>query len=296
MIHLNPRPTECVVRSYSAGGIYWREPLLTPSAAYLPDDDVILTICQIEPDRCLTSHYSEFDDPSVEEYRLLAALTLTVDYDDGIVRMQPLASSLRFSAHLDLTDPDTLNGVVAKALEHLRVQPTGSADSAYPPYKRGSYEFRQYRAPLTLQQRVFSDIDLNDHLLTRGLRTLLRANSLMTHPLYSEDALYPLFVAMDASHSLFKRELEREGRTNVTAREVGLRFEEVFNETASDQPYFADYYTDRIVAQHPSSRFGEAPYLPTTRGEMFWLFKALRDVFRYFVLGEVVTCRPGWND
>ena len=279
-----------VVRGYAARGVYWRAPLVTPTAAYLPSEELILTICKVDPFRHADVPYSEFDHPSVEEFRLLAALTLAVDYDDGLVRLQPLSSTLLIETDDLALDCPSVEDEVRRALVAQWRMRSLKHEAPYPPYPPGTYDFRPDAAPTALQRRLFDAVDLDDHLITRGLRTLLRAQMLSTHPFYAEEAIYPLHVALDASHSLFRRQMEAEGHLNPSSKDVAGRFEQVFSEPATGEAYFNDYYSDRVMAQHPLSRYGSVPYVPATHSHAIWLFKALREVYRYFLLGEVIEC------
>ena len=263
---------------------------MTPTAAYLPSEELILTICKVDPFRHADVPYSEFDHPSVEEFRLLAALTLAVDYDDGLVRLQPLSSTLLIETDDLALDCPSVEDEVRRALVSQWRMRSLKHEAPYPPYPPGTYDFRPDAAPTALQRRLFDAVDLDDHLITRGLRTLLRAQMLSTHPFYAEEAIYPLHVALDASHSLFRRQMGAEGHLNPSSKDVAGRFEQVFSEPATGEAYFNDYYSDRVMAQHPLSRYGSVPYVPATHSHAIWLFKALREVYRYFLLGEVIEC------
>lgn len=277
------------MRGYAPHGIYWREPLILPDAAYLPDERLVITVCHMMEHQSAEQPYSEFDDPRVEEFRLLAALALAIGYDEGLISPQPLSAALRIPGPCGPFDAAGLGELRNRLEAYWTEAPPHPIEGPYPPVNVGAYDFRDDPAPLALQARLFVAIDLNDQLMSRGLRTLLRFAMLSRHPLFSEEATYPLHVALEASFAIFRRQFARDGLKNATSRDVAARFEQIFNEVPSGKNYFEDYYTDRIMAQHPESRHGVSHYVPGTHGERLWLYKALREVYRYLLLGEVVN-------
>jgi hypothetical protein len=175
-------------------------------------------------------------------------------------------------------------------LAQWRELPECLREGRFPPYTSpAAYQFRSDVAPLEVQRRIYEAIDWDDRIMSRGLRTLLRGLMLSFHPLFAEEAIYPLHVAMEVSFSLFRRQLRQEGHSDPSAFDAATRFEEIFAEEPSGERYFADYYDDRVMAQHPESRLGSSTYVPGTHGERLWLFKALREVYRYFLLQERVN-------
>lgn len=278
-----------IVRGYAMHGLYWRQPLVLSDAAYLPDDRVVMTVCRLKGSQGAMEPYSEFDSPRVEEFRLLAALSLAVGYDEGLISVQPLSVTLLLPDVGRPFDAADLADLQNPLLTHWKKSQLPSMEGPYPPADLGAYQFRDDVAPLVLQSQLYAAIDPEDQLMNRGLRSLVRFAMLSRHPMFSEEATYPLHVALDASFSIFRRQFAREGNTDATSRDVAARFEQIFNEKPSGQNYFEDYYIDRVMAQHPQSRYGESHYVPGTYGERLWLFKALREVYRYLLLGQVVN-------
>lgn len=283
------RDVNVIVRGYAPHGVYWREPLVLPDAIYLPDERVVMTVCRLTEHQGVEEPFSEFDNPRVEEFRLLAALALAVGYDEGLVVPQPLSVSLRISTPMGAFDHCIHNELRSRLLAHWEKVPPSPLEGPYPPANTGDYNFRGGPTPLAMQARLYAAIDPSDQLMSRGLRMLLRFTMLSGHPMFSEEATYPLHVALEASFALLRRQFSQEGLPNSTSREVAARFETIFSESASGENYFEDYYADRIMAQHPDSRHGVSHYIPGTHGERLWLFKALREVYRYLLLEEVVN-------
>ncbi|WP_436642479.1 hypothetical protein [Microbaculum sp. FT89] len=278
-----------VVRAYAAHGCYWRQSLLLSDSIYYASPQLVFTACRFDLRERSQGPYSEFDNPLVEEFRLLAALVLSVGHDRGLVIPQPLPWALRLPKMQDLIEPNAINDLKNRVVDELSREPSSKIGAYHAAGTVGTdYSFRQDAAPLEIQQRIFESIDMSDHLMTRGLRTLLRSSMLSRHPLHAEEAIYPLHVAMDASFALFRRRLAAAGKPDATAYDVGAEFESVFGEPRSDKRYFEDYYTDRIMAQHPESRYGVSRYVPGTYGELMWLFKGLREVYRFFLLKEAI--------
>jgi hypothetical protein len=281
--------TGVIVRGYATHGIYWRQPLSLPGAIYDPGESLVITACRLVGADAPDAHFSEFDDPPAEEFRLLAALVLAVGYDEGLMIPQPLSRAMRAPGDWDLSEPGVLNELRGRLVENWADTPSDPLEGPYPPVAAGTYDFRDDVAPIAMQRRIHAAIDPSDRLMNRGLRTLLRFSMLCRHPVFSEEATYPLHIALEASFALFRRQFSREGQPNASSRDVAARFEQIFKEDPSGRNYFEDFYEDRIMAQHPESRFGATHYVPGTHGERLWLFKALREVYRYLLLGEVAN-------
>lgn len=257
-------------------------------AAYYPTPEIVITACHFDRSYSNDDFFSEFDAPLVEEFRLLAAIVLSGD--DGLVSPIPLSMALRVPEMPNLAIPAVVEDLKIRLLRYLQGCRFLSNGEAYPPFSSPiEYVLRVDPAPLRLQRRIFEAIDMEDYVLTRGLRTLLRGLMLASHPMFGEEAIYPLHVALDASFSIFRRQLEAEGKSNATAYDVAARFEDIFGEERSGRRYFEDFYGDRLMAQHPESRLGVSRYVPGTKGELIALFKDLREVYRYFLLGEVIN-------
>jgi hypothetical protein len=106
--------------------------------------------------------------------------------------------------------------------------------------------------------------------------------------MFALEALYSLFVALDASFSLVCRELRKQGVKNPDAWDAGAFLDAAEGRETDGYPYFADFYVDRVRTVHPESRYGVSPYAPVSNCDVHTLFENLRDVFRLLILGKVV--------
>lgn len=110
----------------------------------------------------------------------------------------------------------------------------------------------------------------------------------MHHQMFTLEALYSLYVALDATFSLVCRKLKQEGIENPGAWDAQAFLERAEGRASEGFPYFGDFYVDRVCTMHPESRFGVFPFAPVSNCDAHTLFKNLREVFRLLILGEVV--------
>lgn len=279
-----------LVRALSPAGIYWRERLSTSEALYSPGESVVYIATHFDETLHEGDYYTEFDDPTLEEVRLLAALSLPIGWDGGVVTLYPYYPELRFPAFLDLTDPKVDEELRARLTE-VESERSGlwHADPPPPPIYGGqAYDFRNSETPVELQNQIFSKINLDDHLLLRGLSAWLKAGMLSYHRLFSVEALFSMYVSLDASFSLVCRELRKRGIANPSAVDAGRFLNEAEGRESEGMPYFGEFYSDRIRLMHPENRFGITPYPPAMNGDLVHLNKALREVYRLLLLGEMI--------
>lgn len=279
-----------IIRAYGPRGYYWCEDLLLPTAICISLPDLIVTACHFDERRHVGEFYSEFDEPMVEEIRLLAALTLPIGIDDGMVAYYPLDVALRTTRRSALNRRNVPRQVAEQLRAAFAARPRQwMADELLPSALGGTpYKYRDGAAPIAAQRQIYEAIDPSDHLLMRGLATLMKGVMLGTHHLFREQAIYSLYVSLDASFRLVLRKLRDRGLASPSSYEAQAFIEEAFQEESSGRQYFAAYYEDRIKAMHPESRFGVFPYAPVMHDDFFWLFKALRDVYRFLILGAVI--------
>lgn len=279
--------TGTVARTFAPCGFYWREDFASPSALYANQDDLIFSACHFDIGAHSGDYYSEFDQPTIDELRLLTALLLPIRWNCGMVTLYPHQASMAFDDRLDLREPD----VARQIGDTLRHKLTIPAYDGPPPDAFGGvpYIYRGERAPCSLQHRIYDAIDISDHLLMRGLGALIKGPMLLRHRAFGDHALYALFIALDTSHQLILRRLRLRGITNPTSTDAARAVEEeAFGEEPSGAHYFQEYYSDRIHAFHPENRSGVYPYVPLRHDDFIGLFYALREVYRWLILGERV--------
>ena len=138
-----------------------------------------------------------------------------------------------------------------------------------------------------LQKVIFEKIDSYDGLTVRALSTWLKSSMLSRHVLFFEEAIYCLYISLEASLGLIFQRLKKEGMKQPTPLDAGRFLSEVFGQQWDGLPYFSAYYQDRIKALHPQSRFGIFPFAPLMVDDYFFLYEDLREVFVFLLTGIV---------
>jgi hypothetical protein len=277
-----------IARVYAPCGWYWRDDLVLPSALYVNQGDLIFSACHFDIGTHSGNYYSEFDEPTIEELRLMAALLLPIGWNCGMVILSPHQASLAFDERIDFTESEAVRHIGEILRHKLTLKQSLPCSDGPPPKAFGGvpYTYRDERSPSSLQRRIYYAIDVSDHLLMRGLSALIKGPMLSRHTAFGDHALYALFIALEVSHQLIIRRLRSGGIPNPTSTDAARLIEEVFGEDPSGGRYFEEYYADRIKAFHPESRFGVYPYLPLCNSDFFSLFYDLREVFRWLILDE----------
>jgi hypothetical protein len=277
-----------VLRIYAPIGTYWRDNFTTPTAVFVNENDLIFGACHFDARPHEGEYYSEADQPTLDELRLMASLVLPIGWNCGVLSIYPLGLSLGLNEQVDLTKPDQ----IARLSKIIRSKLPSSETWHEGPYPLGvnriPYVYRDGPSPTQVQHRIYEAIDVGDHLLMRGLSALIKGVMLSRHHLFGEQAHYCLYVALDASFQLILRKLRNAGNTNPSSADAAALMESAFDEEPSGQDYFEDYYSDRIQTVHPQSRFGVLPYAPTSYSHFFGLYYGLREVYRWLILDEYV--------
>ena len=279
-----------LVRVFSPIGLYWKGAFRQPQALYFGGPELVFAACHFNEAKHKGEYYSEFDDPIVEEVLLQSALSLPIGWDGGVISLYPYPWTLRIPDQLDLEDPKVTDDLECMILDSeispsysLVTDPPPASSHGGPPYK-----FRNATMPVELQSEIWRKADPSDHLLVRGLAAWLKARLLMHHQMFTLEALYSLYVALDATFSLVCRKLKEQGITKPDAWDAQAFLEEAEGRPNEGFPYFGDFYVDRVSTMHPESRFGVFPYAPVSNCDAHTLFEELREVFRLLILGEVV--------
>ena len=252
---------------------------------------MIFSACHFDERPHKGEYYSEFDEPTIDELRLMAALILPIGWAGGVLTIYPLRPSLSLSEQVDLTRPGTvgrLSNILRSKLSFSKDLPW--TDGPHPPAFGGHpYAYRDESSPRELQHRIYDAIDVSDHVLMRGLSALIKGAMLTRHFVFSEQAHYSLYVALDASFQLILGKLRDGGIAQPNSADAAALMEDAFGEDRSDRRYFEDYYSDRIMTMHPQSRLGVFPYAPITHSDFYGLYYGLREVFRWLILDEHIS-------
>jgi hypothetical protein len=278
------------LRVFSPAGYYWRGLFRTPNALYFGGTELVFAACHFDETAHAGDYYSEFDDPTVEEVLLYAALTLSIGWDGGAVSLYPHPWTEKLPELLNLANPKVTDQLGEHILGSEIVPSWQLMTDPPPPQCQGGppYQFRKAPMPLALQSELLQLADPTDHVLVRGLGALLKGRMLLQHQMFALEALYSFYVAMDASFSLICRRLREQGVKNPSALDAGAYLNEAEGRAYEDYPYFDDFYADRVRTLHPENRYGVSAYAPVTNCDAHTLFESLREVFRLLILGEAV--------
>lgn len=275
-----------IVRSMSLAGTYWAQSVLLPDAAYIVRDDLIFTACHFDQDAHEDEYYTEHDEPTPEETRLLASLGLSIGIERGFMAQYPDVGSLRLDSRRCLDDPICISEIecaLRTAIADFKYRPQNS-----PPSPPGSYSHFHWPLPRSVQREIYDGIDCQNHLLVRGLATWLKSSMLYMHPSFGEEANYPLWVSLDASLSIILDTLRANGRSDPTTVDAQNFIHDAFGEERSGLRYFEEFYEDRVMTMHPKSRFGTFAFAPIGHDDFYQLHDALRAIYRYIILGKVI--------
>jgi len=196
---------------------------------------------------------------------------------------------------IDLTNIDTLDQLkhlVVREIEDPRQHPI-------PSYVRQATDacrverytlLRDGDLDLARQTEMWSAIDVRDHLLMRGLFTLLKADMLSTYSEFTEEAIQSCFISLEATFRMVLRKLKADGIANPTSKEaagwVFDNFDSHLGPEAKLDRYFAEFYDQRITMLHPESRFGTFPYALVMHDDLYHLRPAIRSILGFLVSGR----------
>lgn len=278
-----------VIRIFAPSGNYWRENFFNSKSIYINESDLIFSACHFDRRPHEGAYYSEFDEPKLEELRLMAALTLPLSLGDGTVTAYPLRQTVQLSEQIDLLDAETIRSISDIIRSNIQLSGFPWVDGPLPPAFGGQeYSFRSESNPIIFQKRIYEAVDLSDYVLMRGIAALIKGQMLLQHSVFGEQAHHSLYIALDASFSLVLKKLRSAGISNPNAKDAASLIEDVFNEEKSGLRYFEEFYDDRIKVMHPSSRLGVFPYAPISNSDFFSLYYGLREIYRWLILDERV--------
>jgi hypothetical protein len=303
---------DLLVRVLSPLGGYPDRSIFTTKSAYIADEDISYTIIkfvkfELDPEE----YYSEMDWAHPEEIRLFASLLLPVFREGGRTTIYPfqaegfsISCPVNFENQLFLDRIKTIlinmidapDIVVAGYPGPQRNSYRNSSGISLPPSNGGpKYNFSNKVIDYQLQSKLYFAIDTNDFLLIRGLSALIKSVMLSSHSLFLEEAIYDLFVSLEASFRIILRVLKQKGNTNPSSADAMNYILNSFNEPQiyisnagrirHFKNYFEEYYESRIKSIHPESRFGIFPYAPLQADDFYFLRDDLFDVYTFLLTG-----------
>lgn len=258
--------------------------------------------------------YTEFDWIGPDLLRFLASILLCEKIDDPKIILYPVIGyhPLVDATFLDLQSIETaqrvkqliLDGIVEgrnsvkeqralfkrKAFGLLKRKKT-SVHQAIAGLKRRGYQLVETsRFNLDRQPLLWRKIYPSNFLLMRGIYALIKGDMLSRHRQFFEEATISTYIALEASFRLVCNELQKTDIKQPTARDAAQWLHDHFDSFYGlEQPmerYFEEFYDQRIMTMHPSSRFGDFPFSPIMHDDFVHLRRSLPQIFAYIASGE----------
>jgi hypothetical protein len=273
------------VRVFSPLGVYPQHPIVIPGARLLVRNDLIVSAVEVGPPKAHgldNEHFSELEFLALEEIRFLAGIVLAVHPDNGMAYTYPLRE------HVDVgfgLDDDALIEAAQQLAARISGYPWWRLGAVLPPCCGGPpYDWREGGVNVDRVLNIVSTVQLNDHLLMRGLGALLQADMCWRHREIEGVAVLPLYVALEVSFQMVLQFLREQGVSNATALDAGALVDaEVFNHRHGTDSYFGDFYEDRIKTTHPSSRFGVFAVPALSADDYLFLRHSLVEVYHWLI-------------
>lgn len=279
-----------VIRPMSTFGRYWEGSIRVEGAVAHEVEGLMFTACRFVPDSKDRDYYTEFDDLADVEVRFLAAMVMAVGFDEGVVAPYPVSDSFALEYEGPLHDPEFLQAV-GKALR-TEIAGTRRLSTSPPILATEETPFGYHHRPLNPARlaAIFSAVDPGDDLMIRGLHALIKSRMVAMHVELSEEANYPLYIALDALFSIIRRRLMKLGNLNPSSHDAQRFVHDLFGEEQSGMRFFEEFYDDRIMTMHPDNRYGVFRYAPISHCDFHSLFEMVREVYRELAL--LLNLRP----
>jgi hypothetical protein len=278
-----------VLRAYSPLGFYPSAGFRHSDGCFFVDESLILSAVRFNPVK-LAGYDPEREWISPAEIRLLASISLAIPEGSGVVYPypDPVGYRIEDAGPEDITGEDFMIQARECLCRELRGRNSGFWTTVpVPPVFGGPpYEFNTVAWPHSEQNDFFTAIDVEDHLLIRGLGGLLKGWMLNRHHLFHTEACISLHIAMEASRDIVLRHL-RASVSNPSDIDAANYLARAFGEPESTEHYFAGFYADRIKSVHPASRYGTYPEPPLAADDFFDLYHWLCVVYRFLIAGKV---------
>jgi hypothetical protein len=252
-----------------------------------PEVAAMMTVFEeLEPPE---DYYSEIEYLSPFEVRFIASIILSCVVDGGrcSVYAAPYATAVRCNS-MDLADASAVNSLMDDFIGFIRRSPLEGVHK--PPLLGGfSYSHDDWaRLRHERQLEIFRNIDVNDHLLIRGLGALIRATMLEIFPEFLENSAMSLYVALEASFEIVREHLYAEGNPSPTATDAGRFIDKaLYGVEEQYDGYFADFWEDRVKTIHPASAYGVFPAASLSLDDVWGLQERLIHVYDFLVTDNV---------
>lgn len=281
-----------VVRLFHPKGRYPRTRIAQREGLFLADDEIVFSVTLSARWNPLNEDapYTEMDWLSPDELRFLGSIYLCELWHEAHILFYPMPhySPVLNRTKIDLTANKTVDAIrelVQRGI-HSPTWPHNAA--ALQECATLRYSFADpNQLDLSRQTLFWRNISLTDYVLLRGLSALFKSDMLSRYHEFFEEATISCFIALEASLQLILKRLKQEGVADPNAKDAASWLHKHFaSHLGFKQPlerYFQEFYDQRVMTLHPSSRFGEFPYAPLMHDDYFHLRASLRSVFAYLV-------------
>jgi len=284
------------IKLFKPDGQYPEGVYFVPNAFFSSDSDLVFSVTygaswdHVDDDL----PYMEFDWASPNELKLFASLLLCEKRDDAVIIFYPLWYYSPFIDvdSLDLSSMDTVRAVKELLMATSKSAHSKPSDKFVSECICGKYSLISQKCINSHRlQHFWSNIALDNHILFRGIHSLIKSDMLSRHYEFMEEAVIISYVALDASFSLVCQKLISEGVKNPSAKDAAhwlhRHFDKAFNHPEPTmEKYFEEFYDERVRSLHADSRLGTSPYPPISADDFFHLRRAIREIFAFLVTNE----------
>jgi len=153
--------------------------------------------------------------------------------------------------------------------------------------KLGAYERRQDVLDAESQARLIDAIDLDDAPMIRGLSAFLKTNILASSDrLFMEEATLQMFLAMEASLSIARRELENTGVNNPSLERAMEYVSAGIAPKEDALRYFKECYDKRVSLVHPVNRVAGDAVPLLWADDLYDNYEVVAEIYRRLLLSD----------
>ena len=281
MWHWSSKPL-IAIKLLSESGHYPDFAIREPRHLYLPGSELTWTAV-LQPSLPDDWEVAEFTPLSPEQVALFSAVALCESdpWNNGIPLLTHATDAVADPREVgsDLSDPTTIVRLrqiaESAAVNRWRRRPSGSSER---------FHIRRFGSAEDAHD-LLTNIDTSDELLLAGLARYLGACRLIATTNELEEASLSLFISMGAGLEFIRQSLATDNE-DVPFKRVSEHLAEAFPQGIEVAEYFEEMYDTRVVAIHPSSRFGDYWTVPLMVDDVFWLRQSLIGLYRYILLGD----------
>lgn len=282
-----PQGPQIVVRPFSRRGFYPNYDLHFGDYFFGEINGQLIGVAPKLPIPGGDEFYSEFDLFSPGEIALMTALTLSVPEDMGAVRVYPMPiSAVLTDCPTDLahTSPDFVSSC-ARICEEAEIHERIIGEREYAKREADQYQFHDF-AEVELANSVLAEFPTGSALLLRGAHALIKAEMLLSHSQFNEEAALSAYIALEASYQLISQKVQSQSSGKIKPINIADYLRKNYDERWADEGYFSEFYMDRVAVVHPVSRYGVFPYAPISHCDFLTLLDYLVPMYRWIILSR----------